>query len=186
MAFKKVATLDTDSAVTIGGVDKKTGKKNPTSIEGYLLGTKNLGPNKFNKSKTDYMHILQTQDGNVGVWGKVHMDRQLFGVNPGTMVRITYTGTKDVGKGNPMTCFLVEVDESECIVPPTSDEDVTEGSENYSGEEEEEELEAGEEEAPADEAPPARAKPPVRAAQAPSAAAQAKVRGLLGAANRKS
>ncbi len=103
------------------------------------------------------------------------------------MVRITYTGTKDVGKGNPMTCFLVEVDESECIVPPSTDEGegIAADSENYDGEEEEE-LEAGEEEAPADEVPPARAKPPVRAAQAPSAAAQAKVRGLLGAANRKS
>jgi hypothetical protein len=182
MAFKKVATLDTDTTVTLGGHDKKTGKANPEVIEGYFLGTKCLGPNKFNKTKTDYMHILQTQDGNVGVWGKVHMDRQIHQVNPGTMVRITYTGTLDVGKGNPMSCFSVEVDEDNTIevnlapaaASPAEDADYDDGEED-----------GYDEGAAADEVAPTRATAPRRAAAAPSAAQQAKVKSLLGGGKNK-
>ena len=181
MAFTKVATLDTDNTVTIGGVDKKTGKNNPKSVEGYLLGTKSLGSNKFNKSKIDYLHILQTSSGNVGVWGKTHMDWQLASVSPGTMVRISFSGTRDVGKGNPMSCFLVEIDTDNTIevaglAGATSDD----AGEDYSSEssyEEEEEAAVNEEEAPADEAPVSRAKAPARAAKVPSAA---RVKALLG------
>ena len=94
MAFTKVATLDTDNTVTLGGVDKKTGKTNPKSVEGYFLGTRTLGPNKFNKTKIDYTHIVQTNAGNTGVWGKTHMDRQIASVTPGTMIRVTYKVTR--------------------------------------------------------------------------------------------
>lgn len=183
MAFKKVATLDTDSAVTIGGKDKKTGKANPKSIEGYFLGTKALGPNKFNKSKTDYMHILQTQEGNIGVWGKTHMDRQLLSVSPGTMIRVTFSGTKDVGKGNDMNCYLVEVDEDNRIevnLEAANEPVDASGEESYEEEGGEEEESSDGDEQLADEVAPARATPPRRAAQAPSAAAQAKTRSLLG------
>jgi len=182
MAFKKVLTLDTDSVITIGGVDSKTGKANPKSIEGYFLGTKALGPNKFNKSKTDYMHIIQTQNGNTGVWGKTHMDRQLLSVPPGTLVLIQDNGTKDVGKGNDMRCYIVKFDDSDVIDvaglhQATAPEDA--GAEVYddgAGDEDEESV--------VDELPPARATPPARAAQVPSAAAQAKTRALLGGRNR--
>lgn len=181
MAFEKVATLDTDSTITIGGKDKKTGKSNPPSIEGYFLGTKALGPNKFNRSKTDYMHVFQTQDGNVGVWGKTHMDRQLLSVLPGTMTRVTYAGTKDVGKGNDMTCYLVEVDNENTI--PVSfganspvDAPEESASSSYADDESDDE---GEQEAQ-DETAPRRAAPPRAAAKPPSAAQQERVRSLLG------
>lgn len=185
MAFKKLQTLDTDSAVTIGGKDKKTGKSNPKSIEGYFLGTKALGPNKFNKSKTDYMHILQTQDGNIGVWGKTHMDRQLLAVNPGTMVRITFSGTKDVGKGNDMNCYLVEVDEDNTIEvsleAANTPVDASGCAGDFDPDSEPSDDESEEEDPlPADEPAPARAVAPRHAAQPPSAAAQAKTRALLG------
>ena len=188
MAFKKLPTMDTDSTITIGGVEKKTGKKNPTSVEGYFLGTKALGPNKFNKSKTDYMHVFQTKDGNVGVWGKTHMDRQLVSVTPGTMTRVSFAGTKDVGKGNDMTCYLVEVDELNTIhvnfdVNASREEDS--GEADYSNDYDGEEESADDKESAADEVAPSRPVPPRQAAQAPSAASIAKTKALLGGSKNK-
>lgn len=179
MAFTKVATLDTDNTVTLGGVDKKTGKTNLKSVEGYFLGTKTIGANKFNKTKTDYLHILQTSSGNVGVWGKTHMDRQLARVNPGTMIRVTFDGTRDVGKGNPMSCFVVEVDNDNVIDVSSMaslDDSASDSSEDY----EQENADSQEEEI-ADEAPVSRPRPPARAAQVPSAA---HVKSLLGGKNK--
>lgn len=186
MGFEKLVTLDTDGMVTIGGKDKKTGEANPKTIEGYFLGTKAVGKNKFNKSKTDYKHILLTKSGNVGVWGKTHLDRQMLDVVPGTMVRITYNGTKDVGKGNPMTCYLVEVDQNETIAVNVGVNTPIDSSEDsdHSESEDEEELEAGEEETPADETSLSRARPPQRATQPASAAQQSKVKALLGGKSR--
>ena len=115
MAFKVVASLDCDTTITLGGVDKKTKKKNPTQIEGYFLGSKETGPNKFNKAKTDLVHIFQTPKGNVGVWGKTDLDRKIKNVVPGTMVRATFDGTLPTNKGNDMLKYKVEVDESETI-----------------------------------------------------------------------
>lgn len=182
MAFKKLTTLDTDEAITIGGTDKKTGKANPKSIEGYFLATKTIGQNKFNKSKTDYMHVIQTPKGNTGVWGKTHMDRQLLSVNPGTMVRITFDGTKDVGKGNDMTCYKIEVDEDNCVAVnleankplEASEEDSAGYTDNSSYVDDEED-----EEDPVDEVVPTRAAAPRQPAQVPDAARQAKVKALL-------
>jgi len=115
MAFKVVASLDCDTTVTLGGVDKKTKKKNPTQIEGYFLGSKETGPNKFNKAKIDLVHVFQTPKGNVGVWGKTDLDRKIKNVTPGTMVRATFDGTLPTNKGNDMLKYKVEIDESETI-----------------------------------------------------------------------
>lgn len=181
MAFEKLATLDTDSAVTIGGEDKKTGKPNPESIEGYFLGTKALGPNKFNKSKTDYMHIFQTRQGNIGVWGKTHMDRQLLNVTPGTMVRVTFAGTRDVGKGNDMNCYTVEVDKDNTIEVNLSPSNtpVNSGDEADDGD-----SDSGDD-SPSDEVTPVRASAPRQVTPPPSAASQARTRALLGGGKSK-
>lgn len=138
MAFKEVASLDCDTTITLGGKDKKTGKSNPKQIEGYFLGTREIGPNKFNKQKVDVVHVFQTKDGNVGVWGKTDLDTKLKNAIPGRMVRATFTGSIPTNKGNDMLKFKVEVDNSNTIdvsdlVAQNNDaDDSTEGYEdNY-------------------------------------------------------
>jgi hypothetical protein len=178
MGYKEVVK---NNAITLGGIDKKTGVKNPTSIEGYFLRTREAGPNRFNPKKMDYIHDLQTADGDQSVWGKVDMDSKLRTVKPGTLVTIKTDGEIDTGKGNPMKKFKVMVDEDQTIeVADASEEEFQD--ENDEGLDAEESLDA--EEAPLDEPPPARTKPPVHAAQPASKASQAKTKGLLG--NRKS
>lgn len=186
MAFKERANLDTETTITLGG-KTKDGKANPTKIEGYFLGTKAIGPNKFNKSKTDYVHIIKTPKGNVGVWGKTNLDQKLDGLTSGVAVRITYTGTKDTGKGNPMLCYKVEVDEDNTTdvsgLEATTQDDTgveynDEDATDYASDEEEEGA-VDEEEAMPDEVPPARAAAPAKRPPVSDAARQAKVQALL-------
>ncbi len=89
MSFKTVATLDADVTIKLGGRDKKTGKANPTSAEGYYLGTREVTSPKSKTGKAR-LHFLQTSKGNVAVWGKTDMDRKLANVNPGNMIKITF------------------------------------------------------------------------------------------------
>lgn len=110
MAFTQVQDLNADNSTPIGGVNRKTGKKNPISIEGYYLGSRKV-ENKLGES---HLHVLQTSTGNQGVWGKTDMDRKLLSVTPGTMVRITYTGMQET-KNAPMYKYKVEVDKENTI-----------------------------------------------------------------------
>jgi hypothetical protein len=190
MAFKQVQDLDSDVTISMGGVNKKTGKKNPTSAEGYYLGSRKV-VSQMAKSGFAQLHFLQTEDGNLGVWGKTNLDQKLTSVTPGTMVRITQTGMQKIPGKRDMYKFTVEVDDENTIEVNLSapSEALEETGEDVSdsGEEildKDDTFEEDEEEAPLDEAPPARTKAPARAAQPPSKAAQAKVKGLLG--NRKS
>lgn len=114
MGFKEVSSLDADVTISIGGFNKKTNKKNPTTAEGYYLGSREV---KSPKSKTGlaWIHFLQTPDGNLGVWGKTDMDRKISTVTPGTMVRITFDKMVSVPGKNDMYKFKIEVDESERI-----------------------------------------------------------------------
>jgi hypothetical protein len=115
LAFKEIASLDADKTITLGGVDKKTGKKNPTKIEGYFLGTRETGPNKFNRQRMDVVHVFQTPEGNVAVWGKTDLDTKLKAVYPGRMVRATFTGSVPTNKGNDMLKYKIEVDDANSI-----------------------------------------------------------------------
>lgn len=177
MGFKEVVQTD---AIVLGGSNKKTGKANPTSIEGYFLRTRTAGPNKFNSAKIDYVHDFQTPKGEVSVWGKPNMDNKLKKVTPGTMVRVQADGELDTGKGNPMKLFKVLIDEDNTI--NVAAESTFEEQEHY--DEESEDTDPQDEETQPDELPPARAKPPARAAVAASVAQQSKAKGLLN--NRKS
>lgn len=114
MAFQEVLSLDADTIITLGGVNKETGRKNPTTAEGYYLGLRTVegkrGPSKI--------HFLRTPKGNLGVWGKTNMNSQLSAIPTGTMVRITSTGTKPTKNGDMYT-FKVEFDSSEKIDVPS-------------------------------------------------------------------
>src|SRR3954463_326888 len=105
MSFKEVASLDADVVVAIGKRDKKTGKMGPKSAEGYLLGSRTVQTNKGPAQ----IHVLQTPDGNLGVWGTTDLNRKLGAVAPGSMVRITSNGTKSTKNGD-MYVYKVEVD----------------------------------------------------------------------------
>jgi hypothetical protein len=118
MAFKTVVSLDADVTVSLGGTNKKTNKKNPTQIEGYFLGSKKVADKK-KKDGISFIHIFQTDKGNVGVWGKTNMDRQLINVNPGTMTRVTFQKMRATPNGD-MYVYEVAIDEDNVIEPPTA------------------------------------------------------------------
>lgn len=187
MAFRQLADLDCDRTTAIGG-KAKDGKPNPKSIEGYFIGTKQV-ESQLAKSGFASLHILQTQDGNVGVWGKTNLDQKMKVVRPGTMVRVTFTGMQNIPGKRPMYKYGVEVDDENMIEvasAPTS-EDSSYSDTDSSGEEvlddeptDDTDLDASDEEVEAvDTAPQQRARPPRQAAQVPSAERQRKVQELL-------
>lgn len=110
MSFTEIASLDADTTIALGGVNKQTGKKNPTSVEGYYLGSRQVD-GKRGKSN---LHFLQTNKGNVGVWGKTDLDRKLSGVLVGTMIRASFVGMTPTPKGD-MYKFKVEIDKDNTI-----------------------------------------------------------------------
>lgn len=184
MAFQEVVSLDCDSAIQLGGKDRKTGKAHPIRIEGYYVGSKDV-PSPKAKSGFSKLHVFQTSKGAVGVWGKTDLDRKLASATAGSMTRVTYTGMKET-KNNPMYVYKVEVDSENTIDVSSANEEAVENSfgnetssETY--EDAETETDPGEEETQLDEVPPARATAPRQPAAVPSAERQAKVKALLGA-----
>jgi len=178
MAFKEVNSLDTDNTISLGGSSKKTGKANPTSVEGYYLGSKDI-KSDFSKTGLAKMHVLQTRDGNVGVYGKTDLDRKIVNAPVGSMVRLSFTGTQPIKGKADMYKFKVEVDAENTIevdlpsndsAPTISDEEPA-----YA-----DDIEDAEDEV--QEAPPTRAAAPRSPAKAPDPARASAVQALL---NRK-
>lgn len=174
MAFEQVQSLEVEVAIQLGGRDKKTGKANPTTVEGYYLGSKDI-PSKFSKTGLAKMHVFQTDQGSLGVYGKTDLDRKMLAVAPGLMTRVTQKGSVPTSKGNDMLTFKVEVDKDNRI----DIENPILASANSGHNEEADEAYVEELEDEVEEAPPARPRRPARAAAAPSAAQQAKVQALL-------
>lgn len=112
MAYKKKVELRTDTAITLGGTDE-SGKVNQTKVEGYYLGSKTIesdfGPGK--------LHIFQTEKGNIGVWGKTHLNSLLSAELAGMMVLVTFEGMqKPAKKGRrPSYSYSVQYDEDNKI-----------------------------------------------------------------------
>lgn len=98
MAFKEVNDLSTDVTISLGGVNKKTGKPNPKSIEGYYLGNRQV-EDKKKKSGVSYIYVFQTDKGNVGVWGKTDLDRKMQAAPLGAMLQVTHTGMAQTPNG---------------------------------------------------------------------------------------
>lgn len=191
MGFQDIADLDCQVTTAIGGVDKKSGKKNPTTIEGYFIGTRQV-PSPKSKTGFAALHVLQTSKGNVGVWGKTNLDQKMTAVKAGQMIRITFTGMVET-KNNPMYKYRVQVDPSNSIEVNTGDDGqavgADEGAEESGleesafagGYEESYEPEAGldEEEQQLDEAPVQRPVAPARRPSTPDPQRAAKVQALL-------
>jgi len=113
MAFKNINDLSTDTTISLGGFNKKLRKDNPTSIEGYFLGSRQI-PDTKKKSGISYIHVFQTANGNVGVWGKTDMDRKLTSATPGVMTRVSFDKMVATTNGE-MYKYIVAVDEENTI-----------------------------------------------------------------------
>lgn len=188
MAFKKIQDLDTDVTIALGGVDKKSGKKNPTVIQGYFLGSKTVADRK-KKSGISYIYVLQTPKGNVGVWGKTDLDRKMTVVEPGVLVRLTQEGMRTTPNGD-MYLYVVEVDEANRIdtsniagtqsaapaVPYAEEEQDTGGGEYGADDNQDDDTDN---DAPSDEVPYTPPVSPKTAAKAPTSESQSRVRDLL-------
>lgn len=186
MALVKRPDLGTETVTQLGGINAKTGKPNPKSVEGYYLGFKatdsDFGPGK--------LHIFQTAQGNVGVWGKTNSNRQLTSDLVGNMVKLVFTGMGKASKGRkPPYNYEVYEDKSDTIeVAPAaastfgdnqeSNDDTSADEVDYSQDESEDSDVTTEEEA-LDVAPPARPTMPRRVASTPSAASIASVKARL-------
>jgi len=174
MGFKEVLDLDCDKAYALGGTDKKSRKPNPTKVEGYFIGSKQI-PNKFSKDGVGYLHVFQTENGKEGVFGKTDLNRKMKSVAPGTMTRVTFSGTIPTKFGD-MAKYKVEQDETNTIeVSLPSNDSTTAESFDASGDTELAEIDADEVEEPVLPRPAA----PARAARTPSAEQQARVQALL-------
>lgn len=93
----KEVVMDTNSAVW--------DREEP--IEGKFVKTEqDVGPNK---SK---MHVLETDDGEVKIWGSTVLDDKLMGVVKGTYVKIEYEGKLKSKKGTEYHSYKVFVDEA--------------------------------------------------------------------------
>lgn len=180
MAFKQLVDLDANVTTAIGGTDKNTGKKNPTSIEGYYVGTRQV-PSRKAKSGLCSLHILQTKTGNVGVWGKTNLDQKMPSVLPGQLIRISFVGMIET-PNNPMYKYKVEVDVDNTIeVNLDSAEGAALGTvaEDYSDAADETDSNTYDQ-TTYGTSTPAPASPPVVPAKAASAERQAAVRAALG------
>lgn len=127
MAFRELTTLDADKTISLGGKNKKTGKSNPASVEGYFLGTRLVSSPKSKNGKAA-IHFLQTEDGNLGVWGKTDMDRKLANVNPGTMIQISFDKMVPTPNGE-MYKYKVAVDVDNTIEVDLASADTTDAAE---------------------------------------------------------
>lgn len=113
MAFKQVTDLDAETTIAIGGTNKKTGKANPSSVEGYYLGAREVDSKKARSGKCS-IYYFQTPKGNVAVWGKTDMDRKMVGVIPGTMTRVSFDKMVPTPNGD-MYKYKVEFDPDNTI-----------------------------------------------------------------------
>lgn len=113
MAFKTITDLSADVTISLGGTNRKTNKKNPTEVEGYYLGNRQVEDKKKKDGKS-YIYFFQTSKGNIGVWGKTDLDRKMASVQVGTMTRASFDKMVPTPNGE-MYKFKVEVDTENTI-----------------------------------------------------------------------
>ena len=180
MAFKELTDFNAETTIALGGVDKASRKPNPTSVEGYYLATKTVqgkkGPCK--------LHIFQTPDGNIGVWGKTDMNRKLEQVRPGTdtdkafCLRVSFKQMVDTPRGE-MYQYKVEKDSDNWIeIDAAAPAPESPAEEQYQSDDPETDLDADEESYETPVPAPKAARPGLPAA-APDAERQARVKALL-------
>lgn len=121
MAYEKVVDLSTDTVVKLGGVDNKTNKPNPTSMEGYYLGFRSVKSD----TGTSLIHVFQTPKGNQGVWGTADLNSKLGTIALGTQTLVEYKGKKKLAGGKTKHMYDVSRDPENVIDVPKSASTVT-------------------------------------------------------------
>jgi hypothetical protein len=110
MGLTEVVSLEAEVTYSLGKYNKKTGKTDPKSVEGYYLG-KRVVETKLGDSS---IHFFQTEKGPVGVWGTKYLNSKLSNVKPGTMTKAEFVGMKPTPRGD-MRSFKVFQDKENTI-----------------------------------------------------------------------
>jgi hypothetical protein len=153
--------------VILGGVNKTTGKKNPTELKGYYLRKITI-ETKFG---TKPFYVFKTAQGTQGLIGSGNLNSLMESKIVNLQTHVIDTGTtKDVGKGNPMKVFKVGQDNQDSL---------TSSEANSSYEATEIDFPADEEEEEETYTPPAPAARKPATSSTPSSEARAKVQALL-------
>lgn len=177
MAFQTKPKLNAETAVVLGGKDD-AGKSRPRTLEGYFLGTRITPDSGYGPGK---LHIFQTKDGNVGVWGKTDLNNQLTSELTGACLRVTFTGMSNPKKGRrPGYLYQVEVDyDNKIDVSGINVNAAPEEEPNYG--DDDNDVDADAFESPEEETPPQRVVSPKQAAQVPTNSRKAELEAKLAA-----
>ncbi len=162
MAYITKFNGNTDKTVTLG----KPG--DPTKVEGYFLGSKDTPDGGYGPGK---LHIFQTNEGSVGIWGKTRLNSSLTPDLVGQMVLVEFTGMiqpKTKGR-RPSYGFKVQHDPGNTIETGTINLNASEDSDEDS-----EDLDSNESSSYS-----SRPSTPPPAAVAPDAERRARVNALL-------
>jgi len=174
MAFKEVTSLEAEVTISLGGANRKTGKKNPSSVEGYYLGKREVDDVK-KKSGKSYIYYFQTKTGNLGVWGKTDLDRKMTSATLGSMTRVSHSGMRATPNGE-MYVYKVEID-SDNTIEVSGPTEAVEASGYNDGTDEQ--VEESEEEAAYTEEDDAEQEAALQAAVKTAAERKAKVQAIL-------
>lgn len=129
MAYEKMADLGTDTVSALGGTNSKTGKPNPSQVEGYYLGARSV----VTSTGASVIHVFQTPKGNEGVWGTKKLNDNLTRTVVGKMVLVKYKGKIKITGGKTQHTYEFFIDKSNAIEVDTlpegnsivEDEDMT-------------------------------------------------------------
>lgn len=169
----------TDKTIKLGG------EGNPSSIEGYFMGSKDV-PSDYGVGK---LHLFQTHEGVVGVWGKTRMNNLLTEQHLGQMVLVSFTGMIQPSKKGRRPSYgyklqfdpanTIDVSQVDLKATPTADADEDDSKDaTYRSQPAHDEPEA-DEESSYDEIEPARPVAPKVAAPALDAERKARMQALL-------
>lgn len=171
MAYQKVPQEAGDT-IALGGMNNKTGKANPTKVEGYYLGARQVDT----QNGPAFLHSFDTAKGKIDVWGKTNLNQRLKSVPIGTMTLVTVESEMKKTARGRMYLFDVQYDPENII-------EVTSTTEEVADEADDEDI-AVEDDVPlADEVTPARATAPKKTTAAPSPADQTRTKALLAKAH---
>lgn len=112
MGYEKVSSVAT---VKLSGVNKLTGKKNPTTLEGYYVRWEPR-PNSFNPDKPQKFYVFLTSEGEVGVYGTAGIDFEMKKCKIGQMTKLVNTGKEKPSKlGQPTKIYEAYQDKANTI-----------------------------------------------------------------------
>ncbi len=92
--------------VTVGGNEDSTTWDQKQPLEGtYQYKKTDIGPNNSN------MYMIDTDDGQVGVWGSTVIDSKFEQIQPGVKVRIEFDGMKKGRTGNQYKDYRIQYEQ---------------------------------------------------------------------------